>query len=33
LEAASGTKMRIHVNGGSTPDLAALSRLFLEQWA
>lgn len=26
-----GTKMRIEVHGGSLPDLAGLSRLFLEQ--
>ena len=31
LENASGAKMRIQTRGGSTPDLAALARLFLEQ--
>jgi hypothetical protein len=33
FEDASGAKMRIQVMGGSTPDLAALLRLFLEQRA
>jgi hypothetical protein len=32
IESASGSKLRIQTRGGSTPDLAALSRLFLE-WA
>ncbi|MCI0456247.1 MAG: hypothetical protein L0Z62_04605 [Gemmataceae bacterium] len=31
LENAFGAKMRIQTRGGSTLDLAALSRLFLEQ--
>ena len=31
LESASGLKMRIQTRGGSTPDLAALWRLFLER--
>ena len=31
FEDASGAKMRIQMMGGNTPDLAALSRLFLEQ--
>ena len=29
FERAGGEKMRIHWKGGATPDLAALSRLFL----
>jgi len=33
FEHASGAKMRIQVMGGSLPDLAALSRLFLKQRA
>ncbi len=33
LEDGSGAKMRIQVSGGSLPDLAALSRLFLERRA
>ena len=31
FESASGAKMRIETRGGSPPDLAALSLLFLEQ--
>ena len=31
IESACGNKMRIQTRGGSAPDLAALSRLFLEQ--
>lgn len=33
LEHVSGAKMRIQARGGSAPDLAALSRLFLEHGA
>jgi hypothetical protein len=33
FENASGAKMRIQTMGGRTPDVAALSRLFLEQRA
>ena len=32
IESASGSKLRVQTRGGSAPDLAALSRLFLE-WA
>ena len=31
FESTTGAKMRIQVKGTATPDLAALSRLFLEQ--
>ena len=30
LEDASGTKMRIHLQGGDLPDVAALTRVFRE---
>lgn len=33
FENACGARMRIHATGGSMPDVAALSRLFLEQGA
>ena len=33
VEGASGSKMRMHVKGGSAPDLAALRELFVERCA